>query len=86
MARAWNRRRYTPGHPSRSLMKRSEATAPKFLSESVSGPDFSLLTACYRYLARRLLTDDNPRAQRALRAEMLYDGSGASRIDLERLI
>ena len=38
------------------------------------------------YLARRLLTDDNPRAQEALRAEMLYDGSGASRIDLERLI
>ena len=28
----------------------------------VSGPDFSLLTACYPYLARRLLTDDNPRA------------------------
>jgi len=52
----------------------------------VSGPDFSLLTAWYPYLARRLLTDDNPRAQEALRAEMLYDGSGASRIDLERLI
>ena len=25
MARAWNRRRYTPGHPSRSLMKRCTA-------------------------------------------------------------
>ena len=39
-----------------------------------------------RSLVRRLLTDDNPCAQEALRAEMLYDDSGASRIDLERLI
>jgi len=33
------------------------------LSKQGVGPDFSLLTACYPYLARRLLTDDNPRAQ-----------------------
>ena len=52
----------------------------------LSDVDFSILAACYPYLARRLLTDDSPRAQEALRAEMLYDGSGASRIDLERLI
>ena len=58
----------------------------RICQSKVSGPDFSLLTACYPYLARRLLTDDNPCAQEALRAEMLYDGSGASRIDLERLI
>ena len=58
----------------------------RICQSKLSGPDFSLLTACYPYLARRLLTDDNPRAQEALRAEMLYDGSGASRIDLERLI
>ena len=58
----------------------------RICQSKVSGPDFSLLTACYPYLARRLLTDDNPRAQEALGAEMIYDGSGASRIDLERLI
>ena len=50
-----------------------------------SDPDFSILAACYPYLARRLLTDDNPRTQQALR-EMLYGSSGASRIDLERFI
>ena len=33
----------------------------------------------------RLLADDNPRTQRALR-EMLHGSRGASRIDLERLI
>ena len=58
----------------------------RICQSKLSGPDFSLLTACYPYLARRLLTDDNPRAQEALCAEMLYDDSGASRIDLERLI
>merc|ERR1712216_202248 len=33
----------------------------------LSDPDFSILAACYPYLARRLLTDsDNPRTQQAL--------------------
>ena len=47
----------------------------RICQSKLSGPDFSLLTVCYPYLARRLLTDDNPRAQRELRAEMLYDDS-----------
>ena len=51
----------------------------------MSDADFSILAACYPYLARRLLTDDNPRTQRALH-EMLHGNRGASRIDLERLI
>jgi hypothetical protein len=51
----------------------------------LSDADFSILAACYPYLARRLLTNDNPHTQRALR-EMLHGSRGASRIDLERLI
>ena len=80
-------------HQSGSALENAQAACSRLehlwgtnLSKQGVGPDFSLLTACYPYLARRLLTDDNPRAQEALRAEMLYDGSGASRIDLERLI
>jgi hypothetical protein len=52
----------------------------EFVKASWSDPDFSILAACYPYLARLLLTDDNPRTQRAHR-EMLYGTSGASRID-----
>jgi len=45
---------------------------------------YSILTACYPYLARRLLTDPSPRTQKALK-NMLYGTTGADRIDLERL-
>ena len=38
--------------------------------------DYSILQECYPYLAKRLMTDDSPRAKEALRS-MLY-GAGAS--------
>jgi aarF domain-containing kinase len=49
-------------------------------------PQFSILSACYPYLARRLLTDPSPRTQKALE-DMLYGSSavGSRRLDLERL-
>jgi hypothetical protein len=34
-------------------------------------PDYSILQECYPYLARRLLTDNSPRAKEALRAMLL---------------
>lgn len=37
--------------------------------------DYSILQECYPYLSKRLLTDDNPRAQEALRT-MLYGSLG----------
>ena len=48
-------------------------------------PAFSILEASYPYLARRLLTDPSPRTQRALR-DMLYGSTGASTLDLQRLV
>jgi aarF domain-containing kinase len=47
---------------------------------------FSIISACYPYLARRLLTDPSPRTQKALE-DMLYGSSavGSRRLDLERL-
>jgi len=47
-------------------------------------PNYSILAACYPYLARRLLTDPSPRTQKALK-DMLYGTTGADRLDLERL-
>jgi len=49
-----------------------------------SNPNYSILAACYPYLARRLLTDPSPRTQKALK-EMLYGSRGAERMDLQRL-
>ena len=47
--------------------------------------DYSIAQECYPYLARRLMTDNSPRAQEALR-QMLYGGSGgAGQINVERL-
>ena len=37
--------------------------------------DYSILQECYPYLARRLLTDNSPRAKNALRS-MLYGPQG----------
>ena len=39
--------------------------------------DYSIAQECYPYLARRLFTDNSPRAQEALR-QMLYGGSGGT--------
>ena len=39
--------------------------------------DYSIAQECYPYLARRLFTDNSPRAQEALR-QMLYGGNGAT--------
>mmetsp|Transcript_29999 Transcript_29999/g.73864 ORF Transcript_29999/g.73864 Transcript_29999/m.73864 type:complete len:1055 (+) Transcript_29999:13-3177(+) len=53
-------------------------------------PSYSIIEECFPFLARRLLTDDSPRAQGALR-EMLYGPEGAfqdaahRRLDVERL-
>jgi len=44
--------------------------------------DYSILAACYPYLARRLLTDPSPRTQKALE-DMLYGSSGSRRLDLQ---
>ena len=49
--------------------------------------NYSITSECYPFLAKRLFTDDSPRAQQALR-QMLY-GSGAtasSKLDVERLL
>eukprot|EP00286_Rhodomonas_abbreviata_P019417 CAMPEP_0181298536 /NCGR_PEP_ID=MMETSP1101-20121128/5836_1 /TAXON_ID=46948 /ORGANISM="Rhodomonas abbreviata, Strain Caron Lab Isolate" /LENGTH=964 /DNA_ID=CAMNT_0023403567 /DNA_START=29 /DNA_END=2920 /DNA_ORIENTATION=+ len=48
--------------------------------------DYSITQECYPYLARRLFTDNSPRAQLALR-QMLYGagGQGQERLNVERL-
>lgn len=45
-------------------------------------PDYSILNECYPYLAKRLLTDVHPRAQKALRQMMLPNG----RLRLNKLL
>ncbi|KAF8071031.1 aarF domain-containing protein kinase [Scenedesmus sp. PABB004] len=46
-------------------------------------PDYSIVQECLPYLARRLLSDDNPRVRQALR-DVLY--GGRARLDVDRLI
>lgn len=38
-------------------------------------PDYSILQECFPYIARRLMTDDSPRAKNALRAMLVGGGS-----------
>eukprot|EP01035_Chromulina_nebulosa_P017905 gene17905-23525_t len=47
--------------------------------------DYSILQECYPYLARRLFTDDSPRAKAALR-EMLLGGGNNSMISPNKLV
>ena len=42
--------------------------------------DYAILQECYPYLAKRLFTDDSPRAQLALKT-MLYGAGAASQTD-----
>lgn len=48
-----------------------------------SDPNYSITQECYPYLASRLFTDPDPRAQAALRS-MLY-GKDADKLDVERM-
>ncbi|GAB5360023.1 hypothetical protein AAMO2058_000591800 [Amorphochlora amoebiformis] len=45
-------------------------------------PEYSIVQECYPYLARRLLTDDDPRANQALKT-ILYGGQ--ERLDIKQL-
>jgi aarF domain-containing kinase len=45
-------------------------------------PDYSIVKECFPYLSRRLLTDDSPRARKALRTLLFGDGE---HIDMNRL-
>lgn len=45
-------------------------------------PEYNIVSACFPYLSRRLITDDHPRMRAALRALLYGDGS---RLDVERL-
>jgi len=46
--------------------------------------DYSIAQECYPYLARRLFTDNSPRAQEALR-QMLYGSGGTGQLNVARL-
>eukprot|EP00775_Hariotina_reticulata_P007498 gene7498-7708_t len=46
-------------------------------------PDYSIVQECFPYLARRLLSDDDPRVHKALR-DVLYGNK--SRLDVDRLL
>merc|ERR1711884_331187 len=48
-----------------------------------SNENYSILKECYPYLAKRLLTDDSPRARQALRT-LLY-GKNGKELDLTKL-
>mmetsp|Transcript_30647 Transcript_30647/g.99664 ORF Transcript_30647/g.99664 Transcript_30647/m.99664 type:complete len:823 (-) Transcript_30647:51-2519(-) len=47
-------------------------------------PSYAIVQECYPYLARRLFTDDSPRAQAAL-SKMIYDTSG-EQLNARRLV
>lgn len=47
-------------------------------------PSYSIVSKVFPYLARRLLTDDHPRARAALR-QMLFGSEGRTRLDVARL-
>jgi predicted unusual protein kinase regulating ubiquinone biosynthesis (AarF/ABC1/UbiB family) len=47
-----------------------------------ANPNFSLIQACFPYVAKRLVADDDPRARKALR-DLLYGASDS--VDVERL-
>jgi hypothetical protein len=47
-----------------------------------ASPEFSLIKACFPYVAKRLVGDDDPRARKALR-DLLYGASDS--IDVKRL-
>ena len=49
----------------------------------VGNPEFALVDEAYPYISKRLLTDDSPRLQEALRF-MVYDQDG--RFDMDRMI
>ena len=48
-----------------------------------SDPNYSILQECYPYLAKRLLTDDSPRARGALK--MLIYGKNGNELDLSKI-
>jgi len=48
-----------------------------------SDPNYSILQECYPYLAKRLLTDDSPRARGALK--MLIYGKNGDELDLSKV-
>ena len=45
--------------------------------------DYSIIQSCFPYVAKRLLQDDSPRAQQALK-ELLYGSTAASNSNLEK--
>lgn len=47
-----------------------------------SDPDYSLIKSCFPYVAKRLVSDDDPRARKALK-ELIYGAGNA--IDVDRL-
>jgi predicted unusual protein kinase regulating ubiquinone biosynthesis (AarF/ABC1/UbiB family) len=49
-----------------------------------SDSNYSILKECYPYLAKRLLSDDSPRARGALRT-LLYGNSSGDELDLSKL-
>ena len=48
-------------------------------------PDYSIVKECFPYLSRRLLTDDDPRARKALKELLFAGGEHISLARLERL-
>ena len=47
-----------------------------------ANPDYSLIKACFPYVAKRLVGDDDPRARQALR-DLIY--GAADSVDVQRL-
>lgn len=47
-------------------------------------PDYSLVQSCFPYVAKRLLADDSPRSEAALRA-LIYGDSDAEEINAEKI-
>jgi aarF domain-containing kinase len=73
--------------PSPGPAARSSSPLPSLLQGIALqvDPDYSIVKECFPYLSRRLLTDDDPRARKALKELLFAGGEHISLARLERL-